>query len=112
MVFTMAALGLPVLGNFIAEFLVLIGAFSANAALTVLATLGLIFSAFYALRMMQKVFLGPATVTAPLRDLNAREYTMMAALTISIIVLGLFPQPVLDMVKSIIGALVVKQAAG
>lgn len=112
MVFTMAALGLPVLGNFIAEFLVLIGAFSANAALTVLATLGLIFSAFYALRMMQKVFLGPVTVTVPLRDLNAREYIMMAALTISIIVLGLFPQPVLDMVKGMIGALVVKQAAG
>ena len=99
MVFTMAALGLPVLGSFIAEFLVLIGAFSANATLTVLATLGLIFSAFYALRMMQKVFLGSVTVTAPVKDMNAREYIMMAALTIGIVVLGLFPQPVMDMVK-------------
>ena len=99
MVFTMAALGLPVLGSFIAEFLVLIGAFSANTTLTVLATLGLIFSAFYALRMMQKVFLGSVAVTVPVKDMNAREYIMMAALTIGIIALGLFPQPVLDMVK-------------
>lgn len=106
MLFTMASLGLPMLGNFIAEFLILIGAFSANAALTVLATLGLIFSACYALRMMQKVFLGPATVTAPLKDFNIREWVMMSALTISIIVLGLFPQPVIDMVKGVVKELI------
>lgn len=106
MVFTMASLGLPMLGNFIAEFLILIGAFSVNVALTVLATLGLIFSACYSLRMMQKVFLGPPAVTAPLKDLNVREWMMMSALTIGIVALGLFPQPVIDMVKGVVKRLV------
>ena len=49
--------------------------------------------------MMQKVFFCSVTVTAPVKDMNAREYIMMAALTIGIVVLGLFPQPVMDMVK-------------
>jgi NADH-quinone oxidoreductase subunit M len=106
MVFTMASLGLPMLGNFIAEFLILIGAFPVSALLTVLATLGLIFSACYSLRMMQKVFLGPAAVTAPLKDLNMREWMMMSALTIGIVALGLFPQPVMDMVKAVVRQLV------
>lgn len=101
MVFTMASLGLPMLGNFVAEFLVLIGAFASNAWLTVLATLGLVFSALYALRMMQKVFLGTPTATVPLQDLNLREWAMMVVLTGSIVFLGLFPQPVIDMVNSL-----------
>jgi NADH-quinone oxidoreductase subunit M len=106
MVFTMASLGLPMLGNFIAEFLILIGAFPVSALPTVLATLGLIFSACYSLRMMQKVFLGPPAVTAPLKDLNVREWMMMSALTIGIVALGLFPQPVMDMVKGVVKRLV------
>jgi NADH-quinone oxidoreductase subunit M len=100
MLFTMASLGLPMLGNFIAEFLILLGTFPVNPALTMIATLGLIFSALYSLRMMQKVFLGPATVTPmPQKDLTARELIIMAALCISIVVLGLYPQPVMDLVK-------------
>lgn len=106
LVFTMASLGLPMLGNFIAEFLVLIGSFAANATLTVLATLGLIFSAFYALRMMQKVFLGPTKAASPIKDLSAREMVTMAALTVSIVVLGFFPQTVMDTVKGVVENLV------
>lgn len=100
MVFTMASLGLPVLGNFIAEFLVLMGAFQVNMPLTVLATLGLVFSALYSLRLMQKVFLGPVVPQHPLRDLSGREKIIMAALTVSIVLLGLYPQPVMDMVQA------------
>jgi NADH-quinone oxidoreductase subunit M len=96
----MASLGLPVLGNFIAEFLILMGAFPVNATLTVLATLGLVFSALYSLRLMQKVFLGPAVVDHPLGDLSGREKVIMATLTISIVLLGLYPQPVMDMVSA------------
>src|SRR5688500_20186925 len=101
MLFTMASLGLPALGNFIAEFLILMGAFLVNVPLTVLATLGLVFSALYSLRLVQKVFLGPTKVEQPLKDFNAREVVIMAALSISIVLLGLYPQPVMDMVKNI-----------
>jgi NADH-quinone oxidoreductase subunit M len=106
MLFTMASLGLPVLGNFIAEFLILLGTFSVNVPLTVIATLGLVFSALYSLRMMQKVFLGQPAVSTPLKDFSARELSIMAALTISIVVLGLYPQPVMDMMKIVVGRLV------
>lgn len=102
MVFTMASLGLPALGSFIAEFLVLMGTYPVNVPLTVIATIGLVLSAFYSLRLMQKVFLGPATVTEPVKDLSARELLIMGSVTIGIVLLGLYPQPVLDIVKKVV----------
>ena len=98
MVFTMASLGLPMLGNFIAEFLILLGTFPVNSALTVIAAVGLVFAALYSLRMVQKVFLGPITVDVPLKDLSARELVLMSVLSISIVALGLYPQPVMDII--------------
>lgn len=104
LVFCMASLGLPALGNFIAEFLILMGTFTVNVPLTVIATLGLVLSALYSLRLMQKVFLGPVAVEQPLADLSVREMVIMSALTISIVLLGLYPQPVLDMAKGMIAS--------
>ncbi|MDF2189091.1 NADH-quinone oxidoreductase subunit M [Paraflavitalea sp. CAU 1676] len=99
LLFTMASLGLPMLGSFIAEFLILLGTFPVQPALTSIATLGLIFAALYSLRMMQKVFLGPVKGASPPKDLTPRELIIMATLGISMVLLGLFPQPILDMVK-------------
>ncbi|GAC1586117.1 MAG: NADH-quinone oxidoreductase subunit M [Chitinophagaceae bacterium] len=109
MLVTMASLGLPMLGNFIAEFLILLGTFSANVSFPVIASLGLVLSALYSLRMMQKVFLGQITVTIPLKDLSTRELIIIGSLTAAIVYLGLYPQPVLDMVKIVVQQLVVKQ---
>jgi NADH-quinone oxidoreductase subunit M len=95
----MASAGLPALGNFIAKFFILLGAFATHPVFSILATLGLILSAIYSLRMMQKVFMGQQTVTEPLKDFSARELIIMAALSISIVALGLFPQPVIDTVQ-------------
>ena len=67
-----------------------------------IATIGLVLSAFYSLRLMQKVFLGPATVTEPVKDLSARELLIMGSVTIGIVLLGLYPQPVLDIVKNVV----------
>ena len=105
MLFAMASLGLPGLGNFIAEFLILLGAFKANIWLTVIATVGLIFSAIYSLRIVQKVFLGPSERSDQVRDFSFREIVVMAALTLSIIWLGLYPQPVINTVKPMINKL-------
>ena len=100
MVFTMASLGLPGLGNFIAEFLILLGAFETHTWVTVLATTGLIFSAIYSLRIMQKVFFGPkSNLSTVLTDLNWRELTVLASLSISIVWLGVYPQPVISTAK-------------
>ena len=102
MLFTMASVGLPALGNFVAEFLILMGTFLVNVPLTVIATLGLVFSALYSLRLVQKVFLGPATTEKTFNDFSAREVIIMAALSISIVLLGLYPQPVMDMVRQVV----------
>ena len=102
MLFAMASLGLPMLGNFIAEFLILLGTFPASGALTVIASLGLVFSALYSLRMMQKVFLGQPSVPVQMKDLSARELIIMGGLAIAIIGLGLYPQPVFEMVRSLV----------
>jgi len=113
MVFAMASLGLPGLGNFVAEFLTLVGSWQANPVLTIFATIGLVGATAYSLRIMQKVFLGPeATLHHELPDLSIREKLILVPMTIAIIVLGLFPQFVLntarDPVKSAIQPTVVQ----
>ena len=59
MVLAMASLGLPGLGNFVAEFLVLAGAWQAFPVVTAVAVTGLVAAAIYSLQMVQKVFHGP-----------------------------------------------------
>lgn len=101
MVFAMASLGLPGMGNFIAEFLTLLGSWQANPTLTILATIGLVGATAYSLRIMQKVFLGPeAKLHHELPDLSIREKLILIPMTIAIIVLGLFPQFVLNISKA------------
>jgi NADH-quinone oxidoreductase subunit M len=102
MLFAMASLGLPGLGSFIAEFLILMGAFSTATWLTVIATFGLIFSAIYSLRIMQKVFFGEPEVSRTVKDLSWREISILATLTICIITLGLFPQPIFTTAKPLV----------
>ncbi|SFH05831.1 NADH-quinone oxidoreductase subunit M [Pontibacter chinhatensis] len=99
MVFVMASLGLPGLGNFIAEFLTLVGSWQANNWLTVVATIGIVLATAYSLRIMQKVFYEPAHSDHHLPDLSARELLIAVPMIALILWLGLYPQPVLDTVQ-------------
>jgi NADH-quinone oxidoreductase subunit M len=99
LIFSMASLGLPGLGNFIAELLILTGAFKTNVLMSCLASLGLIAATIYSLRIVQKVFLGKAKRDWVLTDLTLREKIVSASLVIVIVWLGLFPQPVFDAAK-------------
>jgi NADH-quinone oxidoreductase subunit M len=97
MVFVMASLGLPGLGNFVAEFMTLIGSWPANHLFTIIATIGVVLATAYSLRIMQKIFLGqPANEEHHLADLSLREKVITIPLALIIIVLGLFPQTVLN----------------
>ncbi|WP_207430617.1 NADH-quinone oxidoreductase subunit M [Sabulibacter ruber] len=96
LVFVMASLGLPGLGNFIAEFLTLLGSWVANPLLTIFATVGLVAATVYSLRIMQKVFYGKRENTHSLPDLSLREYLIALPLVAAILWLGLYPQPVLN----------------
>ena len=105
MLFALASLGLPGLGNFVGEFLVLLGAYQVNVPLTVLASLGFIVSTIYALWLVQKTFLGENSRGWKLPDYNLRESGIMAAMIAAIVVLGIYPQPVLTTAKAAVEAL-------
>ena len=109
LVFSMASLGLPGLGNFIAELLILIGAFKANILMSCLASLGLIAATIYSLRIVQKVFLGNKNTDWKMNDLTLREKAVSALLVIAILWLGLFPQPVLNTAKPALLKTLLKQ---
>lgn len=96
LIFVLASLGLPGLGNFIAEFLVLGGAFQAHALWGVLAAIGLVGSMIYSLVIFQRIFHGPSKKEWKLADFSARELIVMAFFIIVIFWLGLFPQKILN----------------
>ncbi len=99
LVFVMATLGLPGLGNFIAEFLTLVGSWQAANWLTVFATIGIVLATAYSLRIMQKVFYEPGPRQEPLPDLNLREMLIAVPMVLGLLWLGLYPQPIIDMAR-------------
>jgi NADH-quinone oxidoreductase subunit M len=105
LIFAMASLGLPGLGNFIAEFLTLMGSWQANRWLTVLAALGLVGATVYSLRIVQRVFFGPRENKHSFPDLNLREMLIMGSLTVAIVWMGLYPQPFLKTIEPVMKGL-------
>jgi NADH-quinone oxidoreductase subunit M len=94
--FSLGSLGLPGLGDFVGEFLVLLGSYKISVAITVVASIGVLTSTFYALRLVQRAFQGPNTHAWQLPDLNPREAFMMAVMIAGLLWLGLYPQPVFN----------------
>jgi len=91
-----ASLGLPGTGNFIGEFLVLFGAFASQPWIVVIATTGLVLSSVYSLAMIHRAYYGPGQSDTPLQGLDAREAGMVLSLVVLLVLLGIYPQPVLD----------------
>jgi NADH-quinone oxidoreductase subunit M len=94
--FILAAMGLPGLGNFVGEFLILRGAWTVSPFVTTFAAIGLIPAALYSLIAVQRAFHGPADTARNIPDFGLRENAMMLALAAAIIWLGVAPQPVLN----------------
>ncbi len=94
MFFALAALGLPGMGNFVAEFLVLLGAFQLFPVLAMVGAGGFILSTVYALRLVQESVHGPNRGLWHLPDLSARELTTLGVLALIILWLGFWPRPV------------------
>jgi NADH-quinone oxidoreductase subunit M len=100
LVFVMASLGLPGLGNFVAEFLILTGTFQSSVLFACLASVGLIAATLYSIRIMQKVFYGEQHSTVHMKDLSLREILILGSLVAAIFYIGLFPKPAINMSKS------------
>jgi NADH-quinone oxidoreductase subunit M len=106
MIFALASLGLPGLGNFVGEFLVLVGAYRAAPVPAIIAAIGVVFATVYSLWMVQRVFHGRATGgLESLADLTRRELLVLAALIVVIVWLGIYPQPVLETARQTLAQL-------
>jgi NADH-quinone oxidoreductase subunit M len=103
--FAVASLGLPGLGNFVAEFLVLFGLFAVQPWIAVVAAMGLIGAAIYSLWMIQLTFHGESKENREFADFGGREITTMAAMMVALILLGLYPQPIFDMAEPVLNNL-------
>jgi NADH-quinone oxidoreductase subunit M len=102
--FSVASLGLPGTGNFVGEFLILMGSFSRVPVVTVVATTGLVLASVYSLIMLQRACFGPSKSDSLLLAMRPRELGMMLLLAGLLILLGLYPQPVIDTANGTVGA--------
>jgi NADH-quinone oxidoreductase subunit M len=102
LVFALASLGLPGFGNFVAEFMVLIGSFRSHAVITTIAASGLVLAAVYSLWIVQRVFHGNPDKGLQPGDLTVRETGMMAVMIVMIIWIGILPRPVLKPVEPVL----------
>ncbi|MBI5242423.1 MAG: NADH-quinone oxidoreductase subunit M [Elusimicrobia bacterium] len=101
-----ASLGLPGLAGFVSEFLCFLGAFPAWKLYTALSVSGILITAAFFLRMLQKVFMGPLNEKwAGLGDMNARELVSVLPLTVLTIFLGLWPRLILDIMNPTLTAM-------
>jgi NADH-quinone oxidoreductase subunit M len=96
----LSSLALPGLVSFIGEFLVLMGSFERYLWVGALATVGIVITAAYVLRLYQRSMTGPVKPGLEnLVDLGGREVTALVPIAVLTIVLGLFPAPLLNVIN-------------
>jgi NADH-quinone oxidoreductase subunit M len=124
----LASLALPGTGSFVGEFLVLIGSFPEQPVFTIIATAGIVLAALYVLLLVQRTLHGPpppavpddvpddvpagggatavrtARVRTRVQDLTRREIAVLAPLVALVVVLGVYPQPLIDLVTPAVEA--------
>ena len=102
-----AAMGLPGLSGFISEALIFLGIYEKFTTITVLAVLGLLLGAAYLLWMFKRMFFGDVNQNCKdYKDMNTREVIYMMPLCVAVIFFGIFPMPILDIMKASVNQLV------
>ncbi|MCH8307063.1 MAG: NADH-quinone oxidoreductase subunit M [Proteobacteria bacterium] len=106
--FAMANAGLPGTSGFVGEFMVIIASFKANFWFAVLAASILVLGAAYTLWMIKRVIYGEVANddVAELKDLNQREFIVLGLLASAVLLIGLWPGPLVDMMSVTIDQLV------
>jgi NADH-quinone oxidoreductase subunit M len=107
MLFVMANSGLPATSGFVGEFMVILGAVRFNFWIALIAATTLIFGAAYSLWMYKRVVFGEVAndEVAHLKDVNGREFWMLAVLAIAVLFMGLWPKPFTDVSEASVRAL-------
>ncbi|MCM3923934.1 NADH-quinone oxidoreductase subunit M [Frankia sp. AiPs1] len=102
----LSSLALPGTNSFVSEFLVLVGTFTANKALAIVATCGIVLAAIYVLYLYQRTMTGPIVheENRVLHDLGLREKLVVAPMVALIVALGVYPKPLLDIIRPTVTA--------
>jgi NADH-quinone oxidoreductase subunit M len=96
----LVSLGLPGFSGFVAELLVFLGAFRVYPVAAAIAVTGILFTAFYILRVVQKIFFGPVRESfTGLTDANAVEKTCLAILMLVMLAVGVYPGSLLRIIN-------------
>jgi len=106
--FALANTGLPGTSGFVGEYLVIVAAFKASFWYSLLAATTLVLSAVYSLWLVKRVIYGPVgnDRVAALQDLNGREFLILATLAIAVLLVGIWPAPLLKIMQPTIHHLV------
>jgi len=106
--FAMANAGLPGTSGFVGEFMVIIASFHANFWVAALAALTLILGAAYTLWMIKRVVFGEVAneKVAALEDINAREVFVLGVLAAAVLLFGVWPAPLVEIMHASVDALV------
>jgi NADH-quinone oxidoreductase subunit M len=106
--FALANAGLPGTSGFVGEFLVILSSFKANFWYAFIAATIMILGAAYTLWLVKRVIFGPVANdnVAKLTDLNGREFLVLGVLAAGVLILGLWPAPLLDVMRETLRHLV------
>jgi NADH-quinone oxidoreductase subunit M len=106
--FALANTGLPITSGFVGEFMVILASFKASFWYALLAGTTLVLGAAYTLWLVKRVIFGPVANAgvAGLSDLNGREFVILAVLAVFVLLLGIWPAPLVDMMQASIHHLV------
>lgn len=101
MIILFGSLGVPLTNGFIGEFILIKSIFDYNAVLGIISGFTIILAAVYLLRFYAKSMFGEGNenVLATAKDVSDVEFTVLASLAVFVILLGIFPQPILEMVN-------------
>jgi len=100
--FALANSGLPGTSGFVGEFLVILASFKANVWYAFLAGTALVLGAAYTLWLVKRVIFGEVAnaKVAALTDLNGREFLILGVLAVAVLIVGVWPAPLLDVMRA------------
>jgi NADH-ubiquinone oxidoreductase chain 4 len=100
-IFTLCNSGIPLSLNFLGEFMALAGMYQRNPIVAIIGATGIVFSACYSIYLYNRISYGVFSPhLKPLKDVSRREYMILIFLLIPIIILGIYPNIVLDALYS------------
>ncbi len=105
---SLASFGLPSLAGFVGEFLVLIGTFPVYSVMTGIAVLGIILTAAFLIWTIQRICFGKPNPEIDWKDASARELSYMVPLLIIIVIVGIYPAVLTNMITPSTSALLAK----